>query len=147
MASPNVGTNNNYLNELSCVSATSCVAVGAYKNTGNVYRTLIESWNGASWTRTSSPNGGTDYNALWSVSCTSATSCIAVGFYDNTSNVYRTLIESWNGTDWTRLSSPNVGAIHNFLWAVSCVPAAPCTAVGSFWNTSGVDRTLIESSS
>jgi hypothetical protein len=131
LASPNVGTNYNYLNEVSCVSATSCTAVGAYKNTGNVYRTLIVSWNGTSWTSTSSPNAGTDYNALWSVSCVSATSCIAIGFYVNTSDVYQTMIESWNGTNWTRLSSPNVGASHNFLWAVSCVPAAPCTAVGS----------------
>jgi hypothetical protein len=146
LSSPNVGSNHNDLFGVSCVSDTSCTAVGAYTNTSGWARTLIESWNGVSWSRVSSPNAGTRANILFAVSCVSDTSCTAVGGYVNTSGIVRTLIESWNGVSWSRVSSPNVGTRDNILFGVSCVPAASCAAVGAYTNTSKIDRTLIASS-
>jgi hypothetical protein len=145
VASPNIGTNNsNQLLGVSCVSATSCTAVGSYTN-GSVSRTLIESWNGSTWTTVASPSEGSYNNYLNGVSCVSATSCKAVGYWYNSSGVQRTLILSWNGGNWT-VASPNKGTGDNQLNGVSCVSATSCKAVGSYRTVSGgVLHTLIES--
>ena len=102
VASPNNGTHDNGLNDVSCVSATSCTAVSAYTtgnaiNGNNVYQTLIESWNGTVWNLMPSPNTGVT-DTLYGVSCVSTTSCMAVGSYGTGSQYDQTLIESWDGT-------------------------------------------------
>jgi len=77
------------------------------------------------------------------VSCTSASSCTAVGNFDPVSH-YQTLIEQWNGTVWSIVSSPNTSATQdNLFGGVSCTSASSCTAVGSFYNGS-YDQTLVE---
>ena len=147
VSSPNAGTNSNMLSAVSCVSSTSCKAVGHFLNSNLLSRTFTESWNGAAWSVTASPNVGTGANNLSSVSCVSATSCQAVGYYVATVNtvaVHRTLIESWNGTKWSVTPSPNVGASDNDLLGVSCVSTTLCKGVGTY-NAGGALRTLIES--
>jgi hypothetical protein len=114
----------NYLDGVSCVSASACTAVGFYwTNSRRVPKTLIESWNGTAWTIVPSPSPGTGSNYLSSVSCTSATACTAVG------NGTGTLIESWNGSTWSVVPSPTPpgGAV---LFSVSCPSVTACTAVG-----------------
>jgi hypothetical protein len=140
--SPNPGTTRNLLFGVSCVSATACTAVGDLSSTPNHSRTLIESWNGASWSVVPSPNPGSN-DILGSVSCTSAAACTAVGSY-HTRSSYRALIESWNGTGWSVVPGPRRG-IASFLDGVSCVSASACTAVGSYTINGGSQRTLIES--
>src|SRR5262249_52179668 len=49
----------------------------------------------------------------------------------NVNGVQRTLVESWNGTRWSVVPSPNRGVRYNELHGVSCAPAATCTAAGS----------------
>jgi hypothetical protein len=68
------------------------------------------------------------------VSCVSATACTAVGEYANRAGSVRTLVESWNGTAWSVVPSPNKGTVNdpNDLSWVSCVPASGCTAVGFY---------------
>jgi hypothetical protein len=143
VTAPNPATaGGNLLISVSCVSATACTAVGYTLLSGGVDRTLIESWDGTSWSLVPSRNpvSGGDY--LYGVSCTSATACTAVGATFDGSG--RTLIESWDGTSWTVVPSPNPSANDN-LNGVSCASAAACIAVGSRANNSSVDRTLIES--
>jgi hypothetical protein len=129
--SPNT-SHGDVLQAVSCVSASSCKAAGRYRN-GTADRTLIESWNGTSWSITPSPNGGTGNSDLYGVSCVSASSCKAVGGAQLTSTSFgRTLIESWNGTAWSVVPSPNQGtSSNNSLSGVSCVSASFCTAVGN----------------
>jgi hypothetical protein len=136
--SPNRGTQTNYLQSVSCGSATSCEAVGYYDNSSEVKRTLIESWNGEKWSVQSSPNLDTSDNELHSVSCSSVSSCAAVG-----ETATETLIESWNGTSWSVVPSPNEGTLP-YLYGVSCFGAASCEAVGTYWNGSNW-LTLVES--
>jgi hypothetical protein len=59
-------------------------------------QTLVESWNGTSWSILATPDDGSAYNVLAAVSCRrKAGSCQAVGNYDNTSlSTYQNLIES-----------------------------------------------------
>jgi hypothetical protein len=132
---------------VSCASAAACTAAGGYYNSSDVPTTLVESWNGTSWSVVPSPNPGSGGSTLSGVSCVSAAACTAVGTKTSGVNfVPRTLIESWNGTSWSAVPSPNRGSDGDPLSGVSCVSAAACTAVGP--QTSGVGcvrRTLIES--
>ena len=143
VASPNTSVSqNNYLYAVSCASSASCAAVGYYYN-GSVYQTLVEHWNGTSWSIAASPNtSGSQDNYFNGVSCTSSVSCTAVGDYF--SAVSQTLIEHWNGTSWSIAASPNTSASQdNYLYAVSCASSTSCKTVGAYDN-SGVYQTLIE---
>ena len=128
---PNQGSNAG-LGCVSCTSSTNCVAVGAYNNSSSVEQTLAETWNGTSWSIVSSPNEGSGQNARTDVSCTSSTICVAVGFYVNSSSVQQTLAETWNGTSWSTVSSPNEGSGPNELDGVSCTSSTNCVAVGFY---------------
>ena len=143
--SPNV-SQNNVLSGIACASASDCWAVGYYVNdTTFAYETLIERWNGTTWTIVSSPNSGTasPFNFLTGVTCGSASECWAVGHFFNGSVVV-TLIERWNGTAWSIVSSPNTGPTQsNSLFGVTCTSASDCWAVGNYEGDSGA-QTLIE---
>ena len=126
VASPNRGQNDsNTLTGVSCIAANSCKAVGYSRGTGGVWKTLIESWNGQTWTLVNSPIKGTASNVLNAVSCVSANSCIAVGYAGA-----KTLVESWNGHAWKLVASPSSGTVGNGLLGVSCTSASACSAVG-----------------
>ena len=129
---------------MSCTSASFCVTAGYYIFTSGYWQTLIEEWNGTSWSIATSPNTSTTQsNELNSVSCTSASFCMAAGYYDGT--YYQTLIEEWDGTSWSIATSPNTStAQNNYLYGVSCVSASDCVAVGYYINTGSYDQTLIE---
>ena len=133
------GSSANVLQGVSCASASSCTAVGYYWDNSGVYKTLVESWNGTSWSVVPSPSPGraSSSDELQGVSCASASSCTAVGY-----SGYKTLVESWNGTRWSVVPSPNErpASSANALQGVSCASASSCTAVGY----SGY-RTLVES--
>ncbi len=132
--------NGNFLNSVSCVSASACTAVGYDYQSPNLQQTLAESWNGTSWSVVPSPDRP-ESDVLNGVSCSSATSCMAVGSHGDR-RFSRTLIESWNGTTWSLVTSPNPE--NDGLGGVSCPTAAACTAVGSE-SSAGVQNTLIES--
>jgi hypothetical protein len=133
------------LTSVSCSSASSCTAVGwqgEQYSVGQPQKTLAESWDGSTWSIASSPNQTTNDNALAGVACLSATSCTAVGRYRNASSVLQTLVESWDGSTWSAVSSPDQGTAGNVLSGISCVSASSCVSVGS---RGGGTRTLAES--
>jgi hypothetical protein len=53
-------------------------------------------WDGTVWSIVTSPSPGTSFDALFSVSCVSASDCVAVG-YTNTGSAYETLVISLTG--------------------------------------------------
>jgi hypothetical protein len=142
-----------YLSGVSCTSPTACTAVGYYST--NIDHssggTLAERWNGVSWTIQATPNPAhatTSY--LSGVSCTSPTACVAVGFFTESSGQYVTLVERWNGVDWSIQPAPSpaalVGAIlsGSLLSGVSCTSSKACTAVGRSYNKSQDEVPLVE---
>jgi hypothetical protein len=143
--------NESELAGVSCRSATACTATG---NSGNVNNTLTlaERWNGSKWMvqPAPSPSGtknpsGTSASELTGVSCSSATTCIAVGDYYNRSGTQVTLAEYWNGTTWAFQPTPNPSrAGVSQLTGVSCSSATACTAVGPSVKRSGAEPTLAE---
>jgi hypothetical protein len=156
--SPNTSaTQSNQLHSVTCISASDCWAAGDYVVTDilgdQFFQTLVEHWNGTSWTIVSSPNTITVAghplagNRFFSVTCASTSECWAVGYSDN-GNAFvgeplQTLIEHWNGTSWTIVTSPNNGTATNLLNGVTCVSASQCLGVGFYYNGS-VFQTLIE---
>ena len=129
---PSPNTSDDVANQLfgvSCRRPAACTAVG-YTTNVLLDQTLIESWNGRRWTIAPSPDTSTAKdNLLWSVSCPASSACTAVGYALNGSS-FSTLIESWNGSAWSIVSSPDLTGVQNFLLSVSCRSVDVCTAVG-----------------
>ncbi len=108
---------------ISCTSVAHCMAVGgsaagAYTYPGGDDGDVAEQESGAGWVLLSTPTPpGVHYNGLFgldaadglaAVSCTSPTSCIAVGGADISSTSAKQLIERWNGVNWTIQATPTV---------------------------------------
>ena len=78
---------------VSCAGATSCTAVGAKESESTdgltLSGTLIEQWNGTTWSVIASPNPAAGLGVLNGVSCISARHCFAVGYAGRA----RTLVE------------------------------------------------------
>ena len=74
------------------------------------------------------------------MSCTSATTCIAVGA--RSTGTYAT---AWDGTTWTDQTTPNpTGATSAVLNGIFCVSVTSCEAVGSYLDSTSLQRTLAE---
>ena len=131
VTSPNTSSKGNYLSDVTCTSVSDCWAVGFYTLPGYIAQTLIEHWNGTTWSIVTSPNASTTQdNGLHGVTCASASDCWAVG---------DTLIEHWNGTAWSIAAAPNAGE----LSGITCTTASDCWGVGSY-RVGLYSQTLIE---
>ena len=125
-------TTDNGFDGVSCLSSTSCVAVGYWYNAGDDEQALVEQWNGAAWSLATAADTA-DNDELDGVSCALPTFCVATGYtYVSGSEVPEsTLVEEWNGTTWTIVTSPNpVAGGDNVLNSVSCASATFCVAAG-----------------
>jgi hypothetical protein len=133
---PDQGSGNNVLTGVSCSSSTSCTAVGYYTNTSGVDRALVEDLSGSAWAQATAADEGQGANELDSVSCPSATSCVAVGTFSSGSGVYQALVDNFAGTNWTVVTpSPDaVGVKTNVFSSVSCGSSSSCFAVGYYSN-------------
>ena len=97
--------------------------------------------------RAAASSGPAQDNVLQSVSCSGPTSCMAVGYEDNDAYVSQNLTESYDGTHWSVVASPDVVSadgwtIGNQLYGVSCVKASYCVAVGYSQGSSGAAQTV-----
>jgi len=134
------------LSGVSCLSATSCTAVGSYNN-GTDTVTLIEHWTGGkknTWVvQPTTPPTGSTYGELTAVSVNPGT---AVGFYYPTTGPEATLAERWNGKQWVIQKTPNpTRSLSTVLNAVSCTSSgAACTAVGFYYNTANTTLSVAE---
>jgi len=91
---------------VSCPDHASCMATGSsLDQTGENQFTLAEAWNGMSWSLSSTPSPGSFGDELRGVSCTSPSSCMAVGDFTGTGNEL-TLAEAWNGVTWAVVKTP-----------------------------------------
>ena len=145
------------LYKVSCTAPTTCTAVGFSGDPGGVATSsgptttsLDERWNGIKWTIQPTPNpSGSSYNVLVGVSCTSASTCTAVGEsypFSNTGTSQQSLAERWDGTKWTVQATPNPPPRPGFVTAlvgVSCASPTACIAVGTS-GTPGAHTALVE---
>jgi hypothetical protein len=147
IAAPNAGPYDNVLAGAAALSSTNAWATGYYY-TGTRNEPLIEHWNGVKWAVWPSPTISSTYGAqLNALGVVSATNIYAVGWiYTSNSGLTQSLIEHWNGADWTVVPSPNVkGSIVENLGSISVVNAddiwVGAVFVGAGQNP-GIHRTL-----
>ena len=118
------------LNDVSCSSATSCMAVGVSDNGA-----LTEQWNGTGWAIVPTPAlPNTDGGELLGISCPKSKDCTAVGDYPRPTDgdpfvSTHTLAEHWNGRSWS-VELLGLGAVFSEFDAVSCTNSRNCAAVG-----------------
>jgi len=130
------------LTGVSARTAADAWAVGASTKANNLVRTLVERWDGTSWTRVKSPNAGRPANGVLSGVAALATDDVwTVGSYGQ-GGPGRTLIEHWDGTVWTVVPSPNKGPFPNALSDVAAVAPDDVWAVGTWFTKAFDDRTL-----
>ena len=99
--SPNPAKYQDILYGVTEVSANDVWAVGDMAaNRTSLDYTLIEHWNGTSWSVVKSPQiaGG-----LFAIAEVSANNIWAVGDYTSGSNSGYVLIEQWNGKQWSNV--------------------------------------------
>lgn len=128
---PAAGGARTSLDGVSCKSAASCVAVGAYQAGDHGVAPLAEIWNGKTWAQATPPAsvGGFAVGGLGAVSCASPARCVATAA--SVAGPPVAVIESWNGKAW---SAAKAGALPGDIGAgqtgVSCPSAGSCVAVG-----------------
>ena len=134
-----------YLVAVSCAARRSCTAVGSVADTNGNELSLAERWDGTGWSiqPLQIPPGATA-GRLNGASCTSPTTCTAVGTFLDPYGDYLTLVERWNGIGWAVQSSANPSANYSQLVGAWCASGGSCEAVGFFANGDGPLRTLAE---
>ncbi len=116
-ATPSVGSGANQLNGVLALAPNNVWAVGFSTPqpppTEDATLTLIEHYDGTSWTVVPSPNVGPNSifqsNRLFGLTATSATDVWAFGSYfaSDGSGHQRTLLLHWDGISWAIVPSPN----------------------------------------
>lgn len=139
----------NDLTGIACPSVSLCFAVGnTYVDSTSGYsdyRSLIERWNGSSWSIVDSPNPTPGDTHLAKVSCASSSLCFAVGYEGPYVPHGHPLIIKWNGSLWSAVPTPNVNEASNALLRdVQCVTPSVCFAVGQYVPSQGNGSGLIE---
>lgn len=135
--SPNPAATQNYLNGIAVISASDIWAVGGITNYIPPYtfthQALIEHWDGSKWSAIASPEF--DYASLSGVAAVSANNVWAVGivgYVVSGGQENQGLIEHWNGSKWSAVTSPdNPDATSNILSGITAVSANDIWAVGS----------------
>jgi len=112
-----------YITGLAALGPNDVWAVGT--TSGQAPRqTLVEHWNGASWSVVPSANTN-DSGRLYQVRALSATNIWAVGSDGSP------LVEHWNGTAWALIPGPSpVGSGSSALEALAAISAGDIWAVG-----------------
>jgi subtilisin family serine protease len=126
--------------DVSCASASACVAVGTQvlpSEPYGRYRVLAMVWDGTEWTVEIPEEPITEdgsISSLSGVSCASADSCIAVGEYRSSEAPDgTTLVEHWDGEEWSIVDGSGEKFGGSSMSSISCAgadwPAAGCTAI------------------
>jgi hypothetical protein len=129
---------------VSAVATNDVWAVGkGYDPVNKVDEPVMEHWDGQTWTIVPGPtslNGVPAY--LNGVTAVSSTDVWAVGPYTPClpSCQGKSLVEHWDGVQWSVVASPNLSTRRNELFAVSARAANDIWAVGYFFDDITVDE-------
>jgi hypothetical protein len=114
-AGPNVSEYDG-LDAISCPERSTCIAVGSSSDpVTNTTKTLIERWDGTTWSIDTSPSAGPDAKSVTDnvngVSCPSTPTCVAVGRYFNGTAGNEPLALRLAAGTW-RIERPQVPKFH-----------------------------------
>jgi len=142
------------LSLLDCPAAGACVAVGASTGPGELYQPMFERLTKKKWTATYVPVPGDGAPGMApgisALACPAVNACAAVGEYQNTDNLYQGLIETLSAGTWAPTPAPlpaNASAVEDqasAVLALACPAAGDCLAGGSYADTDGHTRPVVE---
>jgi hypothetical protein len=140
--SPNAPNSEDFLYGVTADPSGSEWAVGQADGSGGIITLTLEHTTGP-WTLVSSPNPGAD-SYLRSVTAPASDDAWAVGgWYDQSFPPTHTLVEHWDGTAWSVVTSPDAGPT-NTLGGASSTGPNDVWAVGSSSSDSLTTQTLVE---
>lgn len=129
-------------NDVSCVSAGVCAAVGDYQDTIGITHAMAEDLSAGTWTATPilAPSNAPDYtfSSLNSVSCISAGDCVAVGDYRVSTVQSESFYAVEKSGTWARgveLQEPadaDADPAESSFDSVSCLPGGVCQLLGIY---------------
>ncbi len=139
--------NQNIYNEFNGIGGTSPTDIWGVGSRGDgdvKILTLIEHWDGTSWSIVPSPSPGPNRNSLFGVAAISANDVWAVGYADRTMfSDLVTVVLHWDGSAWTQVPSPSPGSWESALYGVAAISTNNVWAVG-YARDSVNYRTLVE---
>ncbi|MGA2131204.1 MAG: hypothetical protein ABSH50_02730 [Bryobacteraceae bacterium] len=139
-------------NAASADAANDIWVVG--ETSGTIFGTFAEHFDGSTWSRVATPDVGSGSNVLsgvvalapnnvWAVGYSTATLKPPPGSYDVPT---KTLIEHYDGTNWSVVPSPNVGPNSQYqsnrLLGITAVSATDIWAFGSYFAASGSENQM-----
>ena len=114
-----------------CPSTNECLAAGS---SASGARPFVEQWNGKRWSVMTAAGTSYPFFNFDGLACPATNRCTAVGVQFSAYDQQYNLIESWNGTKWSVVQSPNPAANYGGLAAVSCSGSGACLAAGPPFN-------------
>jgi hypothetical protein len=151
------GHQRNLLGPVNCPAPGSCVAVGSFTPTSGNFHGFIETLESGTWTPMDAPlpanAPSTDaFASLGVVTCPVSGTCVAVGWYYDSSGNYHVIDETLVGGTWTpteqalpsRPAARNPSDPDQGLGNVTCQVSGSCMAVGSYFDTGRKDKAIIE---
>ena len=144
VASPNPVGIASYNSSLVALASNNVWAAGYYVNNSGVYRTMVEHWDGATWTIVASPNAGEGDSALNEIAGTQPNDLWAVGYGEiMIFGPSATLVLHFDGTSWNVVPSPKPGGLTSSLSSVAALTDGKIWAAGFYYDgTRG--RTLLK---
>ena len=143
VTSPNDGANDNALFGVSGVASNDVWAVG---NAGSL-KTLAIHWDGASWSIIAAPalNPNDTNPVLVGIVALSSDEIWTAGQFivPLQGSAQQTLTESWDGSTWSVVASPNNARSNNRLHGITVTPNGTLWAVGTTGVFAKPERTLI----
>jgi hypothetical protein len=106
---PNPGTANKYLYQVTATSHKDVWAFGGYRQ-DDVFLAWAIHWDGTGWTDASVPNPSAFYNVFYGATQISRNDAWAVGFYCIDTDCFdeRNLTEHWDGHTWSVVPNPPI---------------------------------------
>jgi hypothetical protein len=135
--SQNPGLRINVFGDVSALSATDAWAVGysadklATADEGDG-KTLVEHWDGQTWTLVASPSPGLYQNGFNAVLAIAPNDVWAAGYRSETHLDIESLVEHWDGSAWSVVAGPSVPGAEVQIFDLARVPgSSKVVAVGS----------------
>ena len=107
-------------------------------------QTLVQHFNGTVWSVVPSPSPGALQNILFGVAAISESDVWAVGAQQDANELWHTLTEHWNGSQWSVVNAVDAGQSGNQFYAVKALASNNVYAVGQQAGAGFPNQALIE---
>jgi putative cell wall-binding protein len=128
-----VSTGTLALSAIACRSSDGCTAAGV-QYSGSGAAPVVATQSGSSWVPSpvSLPSDSAGFQGFTGIACPASGSCIAVGFYANSSGSNYPVLATQSDGSWQGVSvAPPEGSSSGALTGISCPTSGLCTAVGT----------------